>query len=129
VPLVREVAAAMRRPAVDLAGRTSLWTLGALVERARLVVCNDTGISHVAAALGTESVVVSSGADVARWAPLDHARHALLWQPVPCRPCSFVHCPYGHECALAITPEQVIAAAHRTLFDGSRECLSEDCAS
>jgi ADP-heptose:LPS heptosyltransferase len=115
VPLVREVAATMRRAAVDLAGRTTLWTLGALVERARLVVCNDTGISHVAAALGTQSVVVSSGADVERWAPLDRARHAVLWQPVPCRPCSFAHCPYGHECAQAITSDDVLDAVRTTL--------------
>jgi ADP-heptose:LPS heptosyltransferase len=111
-PLVHEVAAAMRRPAVNLAGRTNLWTLGALVERARLVVCNDTGVSHIAAALRVQSVVVSSGADVARWAPLDRARHTVLWQLTPCRPCSFARCPYDHECAKAITPQMVAAATH-----------------
>ena len=112
-PLVREVAAAMRHPAVDLAGRTNLWTLGALIEHARLLVCNDTGVSHVAAALGTPSVVVSSGADVSRWAPLDRARHTVLWQLTPCRPCSFPRCPYDHECAKAITPPMVVDAARR----------------
>jgi ADP-heptose:LPS heptosyltransferase len=113
--LVAQVERAMRRPAVDLAGRTTLWTLGALVERARLVVCNDTGISHIAAALGTPSVVVSSGADVERWAPIDRRRHTVLWQSVPCRPCSFERCPYGHECATAITPAMVLEAAHRAI--------------
>jgi ADP-heptose:LPS heptosyltransferase len=74
------------------------------------VVCNDTGVSHVAAALGTASVVVSCGADVSRWSPLDRERHAVLWQLTPCRPCSFARCPYDHECAKAVTPAMVIAA-------------------
>ena len=113
--LVAQVERAMRWPAVNLAGRTTLWTLGALVERARLVVCNDTGISHIAAALGTHSVVVSCGGEAARWAPLDSHRHTVLWQPVPCRPCSFERCPYGHECATAITPSMVLEAAQRAV--------------
>ena len=112
-PLVSHVEQAMTRPVVNLAGRTNLWTLGALIERASMLICNDTGVSHVAAALGTLSVVVSSGADVTRWAPLNHTLHQVLWQLVPCRPCSFAQCPYDHHpCAKAITPEMVIAATH-----------------
>ncbi|HEV7915751.1 MAG TPA: glycosyltransferase family 9 protein [Albitalea sp.] len=110
--LVGEVAQAMHHPAVNLAGRTNLWTMGALIEHARLLICNDTGVSHIAAALGTESVVVSCGADVTRWAPLNRERHAVLWQLTPCRPCSFARCPYDHECAKAITPEMVVDATH-----------------
>lgn len=110
--LVAQVEQAMRHRPVNLCGRTDLWTLGALVERARLVVCNDTGISHVAAALGTRSVVVSCGADVARWAPLDATRHRVLWHDLPCRPCAFAGCPYAHECADAVTAEAVARAAN-----------------
>ena len=113
--LVARVAAGMRRPVVSLAGRTTLWTLGALLRRSRLLVCNDTGVSHVAAALGTRSVVVSLGADVARWAPRDHARHHVLWQAMACRPCGHVDCPVGHGCATAIGAEQVVQAARAAL--------------
>lgn len=115
--LVRNVATQMRERALDLCGRTSLWTLGALVERARLVVCNDTGVSHVAAALGTPSVVVSSGAEAPRWAPLDRRRHAMLWQDLPCRPCAFRECPTGHGCALAVSVESVLERADAQLSD------------
>ena len=70
-----EVAAAMRRPALNAAGETSLGAAAALLERAALLVTNDTGISHLAAAVGTPSVVVFLASDPERWAPLDRARH------------------------------------------------------
>jgi ADP-heptose:LPS heptosyltransferase len=108
--LIAALSAAIEYPVVNLAGRTSLWMLGALVEGADAVICNDTGISHVAAALGTPSVVVSAGSDVERWAPLDRARHPVLWQPMSCRPCSHVICPIDNACARAIEVGEVMQA-------------------
>ena len=75
---MRQVAAAMRRSPHDLCGRTDLGALGALVSGTALVVCNDTGISHVAAALQTPSVVISTGNNPARWAPIDRRLHRVL---------------------------------------------------
>ena len=81
-------------------------------------MCNDTGVSHIAAAIDTPSVVVSCGADVSRWAPLEARRHQVLWQPMDCRPCDHAVCPYEHGCATAIEAQAVIQAAetmlHRT---------------
>lgn len=114
-PITHAVAAHMRAAALDLAGKTSLWSLGALVESARQVVCNDTGISHIAAALGTPSVVVASGSDVARWAPADSARHRVLWHDLPCRPCAHRECPHGNACALAVPSQAVRKEADRLL--------------
>jgi len=68
----------MRNPAVDLAGETPLGTLGALLERSALLLCNDTGVSHVADALNTPSVVISTGENPARWAPPDDRLHRVL---------------------------------------------------
>jgi ADP-heptose:LPS heptosyltransferase len=109
-PLADAVARSMRYPAVSLVGKTSLWTLGALIERSRLLVCNDTGVSHVAAALGTPSVVVSLGADVARWAPLDRSLHRVVWRDMPCRPCGHAVCPHGHGCSNDLRVDEVAAA-------------------
>jgi ADP-heptose:LPS heptosyltransferase len=62
----------------DLAGRTSLDALAAIVRRADLVVTNDTGVSHVAAAMATPSVVVFTDTDPVRWAPLDASLHHAI---------------------------------------------------
>ncbi|WP_345816552.1 glycosyltransferase family 9 protein [Paraburkholderia sp. PREW-6R] len=114
-PLTGAVLGAMTSPALHLAGATSLGGLAALVAHARLVVCNDTGISHIAAAVRTSSVVIASGSDTRRWAPLDHARHLVLADYPACRPCSFRECPYGHPCALNVSVEQVVDAARTQL--------------
>jgi ADP-heptose:LPS heptosyltransferase len=52
-----------------------------LLSRSRLLVCNDTGVSHIAAGLKLPSVVIFSLADIRRWAPLDQALHRSLWDP------------------------------------------------
>lgn len=113
--LTAEVRGLMKHPAVDLAGVTDLWTLGALIERAALLVCNDTGVSHIAAALATPSVVISCGADASRFAPQDVLRHATLWQPAPCRPCQHDRCPSGHECATTLPLQAVDHAVRQRL--------------
>lgn len=78
--LTRAVATAMQSPALDLAGATTLWSLGALVERASLVVSNDTDMAQVAAALGTPITVIDNDTDVglADDTPLAHAEAAAL---------------------------------------------------
>jgi len=106
-PLTDAVRRAMRHPALDFTGKTGLGALAALIAQARLMVCNDTGVSHVAAAVGTPSVVVCSGADPVRWAPLDAQRHRVLHQPMACRPCMHVECPFEeHPCARQVLPER-----------------------
>lgn len=113
--LIAQLPPSARPAVVNLLGQTSLWHVGALLARARLLVCNDTGVSHVAAALRTPSVVVSCGADTSRWAPLDGRRHTLLAHPVACRPCAHRACPTEHECALGVSAAAVIEAAFAQL--------------
>ncbi len=76
--LTQAVAAAMRAPAIDLAGRTSLGALALLLKESRLLVSNDTGVSHIASALHVPSVVIFSASDPARWAPLDRELHRVV---------------------------------------------------
>lgn len=79
--LAEAVANAMRHPAVNAAAPISIGAMAALMRDARLLVCNDTGVSHIAAGLRLPSVVVFSKADIARWSPLDTVRHRCIWDP------------------------------------------------
>ncbi len=76
--LVRAVARMMHGEAIDLAGQTGLGELAALYQQARMVVTNDTGASHVAAAVRAPSIVVIASAEPDRWAPLDRSLHRVV---------------------------------------------------
>lgn len=117
--LARRVVERMRAPAVDLVGRTTLGGLTALVDGARLVVTNDTGVRHVAAARGTPCVAVACGSDVRRW-PASGREQRLLHAEVPCRPCVHDRCPVGHGCANSVESRDVVAAADELLASRGR---------
>ncbi|MCG2586855.1 glycosyltransferase family 9 protein [Massilia sp. TS11] len=80
-PLAEAVAARMRSPAQLATGPLSIGAMAALMAGSRLLVANDTGVSHIAAGLRLPSVIVFSKADMARWAPADAERHVCLWDP------------------------------------------------
>jgi len=103
------------RQLIDLSCRTDFGTLCALVAGARVLVSNDTGVSHVAAAVGTPSVIVSSGGDAQRWSPVDAVRHRVLAHWVACRPCGHEHCPTQHECARGVPVSAVLDRARSLL--------------
>lgn len=77
----QEVARAMRHPPLNLAGKLSVGELAALLARCRLLISNDSGPVHVAAAVGTPVVALfgraQPGINAARWRPLG-AQHIVL---------------------------------------------------
>jgi ADP-heptose:LPS heptosyltransferase len=68
----------MQAPVLNLVGQTELGVFMALIERLDLLVTNDTGASHVAAATRAPSVVLFGPSRPARWAPLDRALHTVI---------------------------------------------------
>jgi ADP-heptose:LPS heptosyltransferase len=79
--LAAGVAERMKAKAINAAAPVSIGAMAALMNEARLLVCNDTGVSHIAAGLKLPSVVVFSTADIGRWAPLNRHLHRCVWDP------------------------------------------------
>ncbi len=77
--VARGLARRMRTEAFIAAGMTTIGGLAAMLARASLLLGNDSGPSHLAAAVGAPSVVVFGPTDPRRWAPLDARAHRALW--------------------------------------------------
>jgi len=100
--------------AVDLAGRTPLPTLLGLLAGARGVLSNDSGVMHLAAALGAP-VVGIFGSTNPEWTRPLGPRAAVVVHPVPCAPCYLRRCPIDFPCMHGIAPEHVVATLRRLL--------------
>ncbi len=109
------VAARNRASAHVVAGTLPFPAFCALIDGADLVVTNNTGPMHVAAALKTPVVALFALTNPPeQWGPW-RAPHRLLYQDVPCRICYSRVCPYEHECLRLVSPAQVVDAAHELL--------------
>ncbi len=111
----------MRKFVWNLAGRTSLRELCALLKACRLLLTNDTGPMHLAAALGT-SVVAPFGSTSPELTgpglPGDD-RHRLLLGAAPCAPCFRRECPIDFRCMTSVTVEHVVEAVLSRLTNNS----------
>jgi ADP-heptose:LPS heptosyltransferase len=83
IPLGAAVTNLMETRPLNLMGKTPIGALAVLLDGSDLVLCNDTGVSHLAVALDVPSVVVFTGvtsrSDPDRWAPLDETCHRAVW--------------------------------------------------
>lgn len=117
-------------PALSLAGELDLAALAAMIERAPLLVANNTGPVHIAAAVGTPVVDLYA---------LTNPQHTpwsvpsrVLFHDVPCKYCYKSICPQGHhDCLRLVRPDDVVSAVIELLGqteDASSESLSQESA-
>lgn len=100
---------------VNLAGRTSLVEMGGYFAKMNLVVVNDSGPLHLAAALGIPLVTMFGPTDPARTGPYGGLQRVITTK-VPCRPCFDRVCKLRHvECMERIPADAVIGAARELL--------------
>ena len=116
--LVEQIRAAMDAPSVSLAGELDLAELAAAVEAADLLLVNNTGPAHMAAALGTPVV------DLYALTNPQHTpwmvRSRVLSHDVPCRNCYRSVCPEGHhDCLRRVAPQDAADAAMELLEQAS----------
>lgn len=110
--VANEVKKAAAEAVVDLTGETSLDEAVAVLAEASLVVSNDMGLAHVAAAAGTPTVVIFGPTNPLTTSPLGAA---IVREPVECSPCMLRDCPIDHRCMTRISPERVAKEAARLL--------------
>ena len=96
----------------NLCGRTSLNYLMVILRNAAMCVANDSGVMHLAAALGTPGVAIFGPTDPAATAPVSE-KWTLLYGKLPCGPCFRRECA-DNRCIRAITPAMVLRALRRS---------------
>jgi predicted lipopolysaccharide heptosyltransferase III len=95
----------------------SLPEVTALAARSQLFVGNDSGIAHIAAAVGTPSVVVFGSSNIAHWRPWNRAKAEVVFEEMPCQPCHGYFCEKfpQPECILRVPVSRVVTAIERCL--------------
>lgn len=100
------VALAMKSPALNLCGRTSLGMAAALILLCGAFVTNDSGLMHVAAALDVPMVAVFGSTDPVATGPRS-GKARVVRHPMACSPCLEPSCIKGYSCLLSVEPEEV----------------------
>ena len=107
VEIAARVAAACDVDSVNIAGRTDLIDLAAVLSDCRAIISNDTGAAHLAAALSTPTLVLFGPTDPRRTRPIGpHVQVASV--AAFCQPCLAKNCPIDHRCMTGLTLEQAL---------------------
>lgn len=118
-----EVAGRMRRQPIIATGTTDLSSVVAMLSLIDLLVTNDTGPAHIAAALGRPTLVIFGPTNPLTTRPFSNAGE-IIRQPPICAPCMLRDCPIDHRCMTAISPEEVFQRAAAML--GSNTSVNSD---
>lgn len=94
--------------AVSFAGKTNLQEAAALMQRCAVVLANDSGPMHLAAAMKVPLVVLFGPTKYEATGPM--GEHTLIHKRVACSPCLLRHCPIDHRCMEQITVDRVYEA-------------------
>jgi heptosyltransferase-2 len=109
-PVADSVKGYLQEPLVDLVGRTSLRQALGVLSQLRLLVTNDSGLMHAAAALSVPQVALFGSTDPVATGPFS-SQATVVRHSWPCSPCFKRTCEVGYPCLNAISVDEVLAAA------------------
>jgi ADP-heptose:LPS heptosyltransferase len=114
-PMCERIAGAIGHNAASLAGKTTVRESCEVLTRCAMLICNDSGVQHLAAAVGTPCVSLFTRREFPGiWWP-HGPQHQVLMKNVECHTCFLDVCPHDNKCIKAIGVDEVIAAAGRVL--------------
>ncbi len=114
-PFIREILSLSAETVIDLCGQLSFGGLAALVARAKLVVCNDSGVVHLASYLNRPVVGIYGPTNYRRYGPWS-PRGIAVRRDVLCAPCGRARCRYDRPtCVSTIRPYDVLLAVRLAL--------------
>ena len=105
-----EVARHLHDNCLDLAGRTTLRQALAVLSQVHLLITNDSGLMHAAAALGVPVVAIFGSTNPHATRPFTH-RATVMYHNLPCSPCLKRTCDIGYPCMMDIGVQEVSKAA------------------
>jgi heptosyltransferase II len=117
-PLGKSIAALVETRSVVLSGTTTIRELMAATKRCRLLLTNDTGPMHIAAAFGVPVVAVFGPTDWRTTSPYGQEQ-SIVREPVDCAPCFLRECPIDHRCMTRVSSDRVYEAAVQQLGSSS----------
>lgn len=109
---------------LDISGKTTLAEITAILSVCDLFISNDMGLAHVAAATGTETIVIFGPTDDVTTRPFG-GNSTVIRHDVECSPCMLRDCPIDHRCMMRVSVEQVFATAVSRLIPSSEIMESE----
>lgn len=113
--LCQEVAQGIGEGGSDLSGQTSLLETCVLLKRCHLLICVDSGIQHLASAVGTPCLSLFSFWQLkGKWHPYGEM-HTVMQKWVACHTCYLETCPYENHCMNLIEPEEVVSLVNNKL--------------
>jgi heptosyltransferase-3 len=114
-PVLNDLVSNSKAPITTM--NLSLPEVTAVSAEAQLFVGNDSGIAHIAAAVGTRSVVIFGSSNIAHWRPWTHSPAEIVFEELSCQPCHGYHCEKFEqpECILRVPVSRVTSAIERVM--------------
>jgi lipopolysaccharide heptosyltransferase II len=107
-------------PGAQLIPHANLRQMASLLARCRVVVTNDSGPMHIAAAVGAPTVTIYGPTSPVAWNPGGSRHRAIRLDQLPCIGCNRLQCPYNHECMNDLASEHALKASVELMNAGKK---------
>ncbi len=116
VEVGKDIAAVMQSPALNFVGKTSVRQMMSLIDAASLMITNDSGPMHVAAAFNVPIVAIFGPTNHTTTSPFTDS-YRIVRHDVGCSPCMLRECPTDHRCMDRVTVDDVIEAVESFMLE------------